>query len=320
MEVKKKYKFIIENLVFSGGGLRGLAFIGAYKFLQKKHLLKNLKAISGCSAGSIIGFLININIFYKDLIPFITEIDFEELQNFDYINFINNFGIEKGIKLIDKIKELLKQKNININITFKELYELTNKILTIAVVNITKGNVEYQNYMTTPNLSVILSVRMSTSIPLLFSPILYNNFYYVDGALLDPFPYFYNKNTRKIGIWLFDKCEFDFIKNSCAIFTNDLSDSFKYTLDLLRIIYINYIKKYYKKIPKNVIYINYDINLNFDKFDISITDKMKMYNMGIEKANNFFKKLKKKKRRLYLLKKYFNYWSREPRFPYHPSL
>ena len=311
---------IYDELIISSGGIKGFSLIGALEKLSKNYPINKIKYYTGCSFGSIILLLLNINYSINEIKNIFLAINFGNFQECKIINFFEKCGLDEGLKFINLLRAMMINKNYNFNITFKELYELTNKILTIAVVNITKGNVEYQNYMTTPNLSVILSVRMSTSIPLLFSPILYNNFYYVDGALLDPFPYFYNKNTRKIGIWLFDKCEFDFIKNSCAIFTNDLSDSFKYTLDLLRIIYINYIKKYYKKIPKNVIYINYDINLNFDKFDISITDKMKMYNMGIEKANNFFKKLKKKKRRLYLLKKYFNYWSREPRFPYHPSL
>ena len=149
---------------------------------------------------------------------------------------------------------------------------------------------------------------MSCSIPILFSPILYNNFYYVDGALLEPFPYYYHKNTKKIGLWLFDKCEINFIKHSYSNFISDISNSFKYVLDLLRILYTNYMKKYYKKIPNNVIYIDYDINLNIESFDVNINDKLKMYNIGIDKTNIFLKKLKKKVRKRYLLKKYFKIW------------
>jgi predicted patatin/cPLA2 family phospholipase len=301
---------IYDELIISSGGIKGISLIGGLERLSKNYPINKIKYYTGCSFGSIILLLLNINYTINEIKNIFLKINFGNFQECKIINFFEKCGLDEGLKFMDFLRATMINKNYNFNITFKELYELTNKILTIAVVNITKGTVEYQNYITTPNLSVILSVRMSSGIPLLFSPVLYNNFYYVDGALLDPFPYFYNKKTRKIGLWLFDKCEFDFIKNSCSNFITDLSNSFKYILDLLKIMYTNYMKKYYKKIPKNIIYITYDMNLSFDTFDISIIDKMKMYNIGIKKTNIHFKKLKKKRRKLYLLKKYFNLWSR----------
>jgi len=277
MEVKKKYKFIIENLVFSGGGLRGLAFIGAYKFLQKKHLLKNLKAISGCSAGSIIGFLININIFYKDLIPFITEIDFEELQNFDYINFINNFGIEKGIKLIDKIKELLKQKNININITFKELYELTNIKLYINTICLNDYEIIYNSVDNNPDMEILTAIRMSIAIPFVFTPVEYNNKLYIDGGLVDNIP-----------VSIFNES----LENTLVI---KLEDNICFSnIDSIDKLFLNVFGCVFYHLSKNINETKYNIiNIKTDNItsliiNPSLNIKTKLFNFGFNATKKYY--------------------------------
>lgn len=299
-----------DELVLSSGGVKGISLVGALKKLSNYYPINKIKYYTGCSIGSFILLLLNIDYTVDEIKDIFLKINFGNFQECKIINLFEKCGLDEGLKFVNLLRAVMINKNYNFNITFKELYELTNKILTITVVNITKGIIEYQNYMTSPELSVILSIRMSCSIPILFAPILYNNSYYVDGALLEPFPYFYHNNTKKIGLWLFDKCEYDFIKKSCSVFINDISNSFKYMLDLLKIIYTNYIKKYYKKIPKNVIYIDYDINKNIESFNVNINDNINMYNIGIKKTKFFIKKLKKRKRKLYLLKKYFNNWSR----------
>jgi hypothetical protein len=150
---------------------------------------------------------------------------------------------------------------------------------------------------------------MSTNIPVLFSPILYNDCYYVDGGLLDPFPYYYIKNTNKFGLWLFDKYEFKFIKESDVSFVNNLSSSFNYVIELLKIVYTNYMKKYYKKITKNVIYIDIDYNqLNKETFYIPEEDRFILFKIGKEKFNIYYKKYQKKIKKRYLMMKYFNLW------------
>ena len=138
-------------------------------------------------------------------------------------------------------------------------------------------------------------------------PILYNNNYYVDGAVLNPFPYKYNTCvTKKYGLWLFEKYEIDFIKNNNVEFINELGDSFKYIMDLLRIIHVNYIKNFYKKIPKDVIYIDFEFKgIEMNNFELTLEDRKKMFDIGVNKSKLFFNKKYKRIRRRYLLRKYF---------------
>jgi predicted patatin/cPLA2 family phospholipase len=298
-----------EELIISSGGNRGYALLGAINQFFKYHSIENIKYFTGCSFGALICLLFCIDYTLNDINDILFKLNFGDYQEYKIANLIDKCGLDEGIKFTNILKAIILNKNYDSNITFKELYDKTNKILTIAVVNITKGIPEYHNYITTPNLSILLSVRMSSNIPIIFSPIFYNNNYYVDGALLDPFPYYYNKNTKKIGLWLFEEYEFKFIRNNETNFLNDLTDSFKYVLNLLKIIYINYMKKYYKKIPKNVIYINFELNnIKHYNFNLSMSDKINMFNIGKHKTNDFIKRKYKIYNKKYLLFKYFYLW------------
>ena len=45
---------MIENLVFSGAGVKIYSLIGFVKYLNEKDLLKNIKCLIGTSSGSLI--------------------------------------------------------------------------------------------------------------------------------------------------------------------------------------------------------------------------------------------------------------------------
>lgn len=298
-----------DEIIISSGGNKGIALIGALTEFTNNYPINKIKYYTGCSFGSIICLGLNIGYTISELNDIGFKINFGTFQDLKIINLIEKCGLDEGIKFSNFLKAIIMNKNYNSNITFKELYDVTNKVLTVTTVNITKGISEYHNYITTPDLSVLLSIRMSINMPIVFSPILYNNNYYIDGALLDPFPYFYNKNTKKCGLWLFEKYEFNFLKDSSVNFINELSNSYSYIMDLLKILHVNYVKKYYKKIPKNVVYIDLSYNnISFDNFDVTLTDRQTMFKNGMKKCNLFFKRKCRRKRRKYLYSKYFHIW------------
>lgn len=298
-----------NELIISSGGNKGVALVGALNELNKFYPIHKIKYYTGCSIGSVICLLLNIGYSLNELNDILFNINFGKFQDLKLLNLIQKCGLDEGIKITNFLKAIIINKKYNSNITFKELFEKTDKILTITVVNITKGITEYHNVNNTPDLSILLSLRMSTNIPIVFSPIMYNNNYYLDGAILDPFPYFYNKNTKKIGLWLFEKYEFDFIKNIDVNFISELNNSVSYIFDILKIIHVNYIKQYYKKIPKNVIYIDFDLKgSSFENFEITLEDRIKMYKIGANKCSIFLKKKYKYKRKRYLSIKYWNIW------------
>jgi NTE family protein len=298
-----------EEIIISSGGIKGIYFVGIITHLNDYFPIHKIKYYTGCSVGALICVLINIGYSINEINKIIFEINFEIFQDLKIVNLLDKCGLDEGIKFTNFLKAIIINKNLNQDITFKELHDITNKVLTIVVTNITTGKAEYHNYMTTPNLSILLSLRMSVNIPIIFSPISYNNNYYVDGALLDPFPYLYNKNidkSRKIGLLLFSNYELNFIKNSDIHFVNNITNSFNYTFQLLKIIHINYIKNFYKKIPKNVIYIKYELENSQAFFNLSYEEKKRMHDVGVLECKKFLKKIFMAKEKIFLKKKYFH--------------
>ena len=48
----------IENLVFKGGGVLGIAYAGAIHALEDKGLLDNINSVAGTSAGSMVAIIL----------------------------------------------------------------------------------------------------------------------------------------------------------------------------------------------------------------------------------------------------------------------
>ncbi len=93
------------NLVLSGGGIKGLAFVGAYEELEKKY--RYIGNIAGVSAGALAGSLIGAGYTSRELMKILKEFDF------------NNLTVRGGeyldISLSYRIKRILEDKRILID-------------------------------------------------------------------------------------------------------------------------------------------------------------------------------------------------------------
>ena len=195
-----------DTLILSGGSIKGIAFLGSFKYLldNEKIKRKELKHIIVASAGALmaIPFLFNIKIemFYKIIKE--TKINIVDKEDYKLENLFNEFGFYDNM-IVDKYvgvlcKYILKRDNI----TLKELYKLNKIKYTVKVSNITDNSVEYFNYKNQPDLDLKTLVKMTTSIPLVFKPISYKGCLYSDGANGGGLPIEYNKSKNYIAIIL----------------------------------------------------------------------------------------------------------------------
>ena len=76
----------MKHLVLSGGGVKGLAFIGAYKKLE--HLLKKLESVTVVSVGAIFGMLIIAGYTAKEMETIVLEKDVSTLKKIKLTNLI----------------------------------------------------------------------------------------------------------------------------------------------------------------------------------------------------------------------------------------
>ena len=86
------YQF--RNLVFEGGGVKGIAYIGAMKVIEDKGILENVLRVGGTSAGAINATLVALG--------FTNDEQRGILQKLDFNNFMDsNWGIfRNSIRLI----------------------------------------------------------------------------------------------------------------------------------------------------------------------------------------------------------------------------
>jgi len=54
-------EYHFRNLVFEGGGVKGIAYVGALEVLKSKGILQNINRVGGTSAGAINALLLGLN-------------------------------------------------------------------------------------------------------------------------------------------------------------------------------------------------------------------------------------------------------------------
>lgn len=199
--------FSYKNLVFEGSAISGLSYIGVLKILEDKQIIDTIENIIGTSSGAVIAAFVAIGYKSEQLYNLLKDINWKFMISkrnclFQCFHFWNHYGIYKYNKFQNLIKNLFLRKLGKSDITFEELYNITNKNLIIVGVNVNKQETEYFSKDTTPDLSVITALKISTAFPFIFDPIKYNKSLYVDGGLMDNFAieYFGFDNKETLGI------------------------------------------------------------------------------------------------------------------------
>jgi len=193
------------DLVFEGGGIKGLAFVGSVCCLEDHGY--EFERCAGTSSGSIISALVSVGYTGKELKEIILNTDFNKfIENDKYNTLESTFrlmsknGIYNNSYVYDWITELLSKKN---KLKFKDVFLDNKSRLKIIASDITKKDIviipnDLINYDIDPiEFEIAKAVQMSTSIPFYFQPVKLENKngynFIVDGGLLSNFP-----------IWIFD--------------------------------------------------------------------------------------------------------------------
>lgn len=240
---------MIENLVLEGGGVKGVAFCGAIRALEEKNLMKNIKNIIGSSAGAIIALAISIKLSSYEIEKIMKDIDFNKFldKRWGIINklyhFISKYGIYKGDYFLHFIEKILLQYTGNKNITFLELHKKYKTNLIITGTNLDLGVVQYFNYVDYPNMPVKTAIRISMSIPFFFEAVKYNNDLYVDGGVLNNYPFnYFTKYKKTLGFKLTGADEY----KDCIIhhYDKEVKNIKNYSYNLIKAL-LNQIERLY---------------------------------------------------------------------------
>lgn len=204
------------DAVFEGGGVKGIALVGAVTATEAKgYVFEN---VAGTSAGAIVASLIAAGYKASELKQIMNELDYTKFKDKDGVDKIPGIGrllsliFEKGIyegKYFEEwLRKLLAAKNIytfsDLAIHSEEKQPKYRYKLRVIASDISRGKLlklpqDIENYGMDPDkLDVARAVRMSMSIPFFFEPVTLQDStgissYIVDGGILSNFP-----------VWLFD--------------------------------------------------------------------------------------------------------------------
>jgi predicted acylesterase/phospholipase RssA len=172
------------NLVLSGGGCRGLYYLGMMKYFEEKKQVDNFKNVVGTSIGAFFATAIAIGYKSDELREYsLNVIDYERLKGIDLFGFLENMGIDKGRKFEHNIKLMVRNKVGKKDITFQQVYETYGKNLILIAICLENRDVVYLSKDTYPHMKLWKAIRMSMSVPFLFKPYEYRGNHYIDGGL-----------------------------------------------------------------------------------------------------------------------------------------
>lgn len=155
------------GLVLSGGGIRGVAHIGAIKALEEYGIYPT--HIAGTSAGAIVGALYAACCNWEEMLDFFKSTEIFSLTNYA----MGKPGFLDTEKFHDQLKAYISH----------DTFESLGKQLYVTATNLLDGtlNVFSEGELIKP-------VLASAAVPGLFAPVEINKGYYVDGGTLNNFP------------------------------------------------------------------------------------------------------------------------------------
>ena len=206
------------DLVFEGGGVKGIGLGGAYQAIEEKGYRPH--SVAGTSAGAITAALVAAGYNAADLKTIVSTMPFPKFMDKaglaglglpgQFANVIKDLGIYEGKFFHEWIEEKLKDRGVT---TFGDLYhdevEDPAKPWKLRVI---ASDVTHRRMLVLPqdakhlgvepdDMRVADAVRMSMSIPIFFEPVAVKGgedgpHTIVDGGMLSNFP-----------VWLFDAPE-----------------------------------------------------------------------------------------------------------------
>lgn len=227
------------NLVFQGGGVKGIAYAGALKHFPSD--ICAIEAVGGTSAGSIVAALIAIGTKPADVQDFLKPSLFSSFlepqdrarldEILKYYKELEQIWTEQRLsssavrifkaairlkKVKRHIEDLVAQRGAYSSVklgawlhaTFRDLTFADIKTTELKIVAADIGSRSYKIFSKagSANEKIADAVHASASIPFFFSPFGLGNRMYVDGGTLSNFPSFLFENSEfpTVGLRLLD--------------------------------------------------------------------------------------------------------------------
>lgn len=186
----------IKNLVFQGGGVKGLAYVGAIQELDSQGILDRVERVAGTSAGSIVSTLVSLRYPVATILDTMKKTDMSSFKDRGSLfGILKYFGLHPGDAFLNWIKQQIRQSPLGLSdtATFKDFHDKGARELHVFSTDLFTHDIKHFSVETTPGVVVAEAVRASMSIPVFFNAWRFTNnnpddHIYVDGGVLLNFP------------------------------------------------------------------------------------------------------------------------------------
>jgi len=180
------------NLVLEGGGMKGLAYAGAFEVLDSLGISNTIEQIAGTSSGAMNGLMFALGYTGKEITHINLNTNFGKYNQVGIpligglIRLKRTYGFYKPDRFIEDLGKLMQAKGYSPDLTFEQLYQAKKegkpvKLLYITGSNLTDQKAEifcHENY---PKMRLLDAVRITISIPVYFEA----SFMQPDGHLIE---------------------------------------------------------------------------------------------------------------------------------------
>lgn len=276
------------NGVFEGGGVKGIAYIGALKALSDRGFIPF--RVAGTSVGAIISSLIACGYTPDELKEIMFGLDLEELKGKTGYNRIKGIGplinmlVSKGMYSITplekKLEELYMAKGKH---KFLDLKRGDDYLLKVIVTDLTSRKMiiipsDLKRYSIDPDaFPIAKGVTMSSCMPFFYQPMKLLNNLVIDGGLISNFPIWVFKDQEKIptiGFNLYSR-------------KDKVTQHIPFLDYIASVVSSGQIKEY-KSVNSKIKIININtFNIKTMDFKISAKDKHRLYVSGYASAMKF---------------------------------
>lgn len=183
----------IEHLVISGGGQTGFTFYGVLREAAKQGFwdIKNIKSMYGTSVGTFISVILCLKYDWDTIDTYLINRPWNNVFKIDIYTVLQAFE-KRGVFGIDVMEKmlgpLLAGKDISTNVTMKEFYDITGIDLYFFVTELNTFKLCKMSHHTHPDWRVIDAVYASSTLPIIFAPLIKGGECYVDGGVMCSYP------------------------------------------------------------------------------------------------------------------------------------
>jgi NTE family protein len=185
-----------RNLIFEGGGVKGIAHVGALQILEQRAVLDGIRRVGGASAGAINALILALGYSVRDQLELMESVDFRKFMDHsfgvirDVRRLATDFGWYRGDFFTSWIGEIIRARLGTEKATFADLRMSGGPDIHVIGTNLATGYSEVFSAERHPDCPLATAVRISMAIPLFFAASRHGERQdvYVDGGVMLNYP------------------------------------------------------------------------------------------------------------------------------------